>query len=423
MEPNPQSQPKLRDDIYFSPGEMKGDRTVYYVNDRYIDQFYRIGERECFLFQSMDGHTTLEELARDYESRFGKRLDERSWAGLFKLLEDRQMLEGSAAEEKLQELRELAKKNKRKAQGWFHRRFHLINPDALLTRMLPWVSFMFRPNFVIPAITAIVALEVWVLFHFHEIRATVWAGKTILHVGPIAIGVMLILILLHELGHALACKYFGGVVNDMGIMWRYLYIYPYCKLDHIILFHKRRHRVYVAAAGTFVGLLMLLPFAFIWMLAPAGSLAGVVSAKILTWYNFLTLLNFVPFVQLDGYFMLSHALGMAELRQESQSFLFKKVKHLFGREQEMQNYGKRERRIYWVYGTLSLLMTVCVLGFMLTFWYRLMHRFGNWQVWVLLSGIICLMMLRRHGTEGIKKLYQRWRDRGDTAAPVAPQAS
>lgn len=422
MELNTQSQPKVRDDISFSAGEMKGDKIVYYVNDGYTDQFYRIGEREHFLFRRMDGRRTLDEISRDYESRFGRRLDERSWPGLFKILEDRQMLEGSADEEKLKELKILAKTRKGEGQGWFHRRFHLLDPDALLTRMLPWFRFMFRSGFVMSAVAAIVVLELWVLSHVQELRGSVWAGRTVLHVGPVAIGVMIFLFILHELAHGVACKYYGGVVNDMGIMWRYLYIYPYCKLDHIILFHKRWHRVYVAAAGTFVGLLMLVPFALIWMLAPAGSLAGVVSAKILTWYNVLTLVNLIPFVQLDGYFMLSHALGMAELRQESQGFLLKKVKHLFGGEEATQNYGIRERRIYWVYGTMSLIMTVSVLAFMLTFWYRMVHRFGNWG-WVLLGGIVCLLVLRRVGGERFKKLHQRWRDYRHTSAPVAPQAS
>jgi putative peptide zinc metalloprotease protein len=413
-------QPKIRPDISFSIGEVKGDRTVYYVNDRFTDQFYRIGEKEHFLLRRMDGHATLADIGRDYEARFGKHLSEHSWEGLFKLLDERQMLEGKADEERLKELRAQAKENRRKeGQRLFYRRFHLINPDALLTRMLPWVRFMFHPTVVLSGVAAIIAVEIWTLLNYSSLSGMAWEGG---HPRSwiVFIGLMLLFALFHEMGHGLACKYFGGVVNEMGIMWRYIYLFPYCKLDHIILFHKRRHRVYVAAAGIYIGLLLLVPFAVIWLLAEPHSLAAVISAKILLLYNFMTLLNFIPFVQLDGYFMLSHALGMAELRQEAHSFLLKAVKHsLLGKGEGVGSYRKRERRIYGIYGTLSLLMTASVIVFMVTFWYRMaISRFGGEHAWAVLGGIILLLALRRAGFGWMKTLYHRWRPATENTDPV-----
>lgn len=416
-----QAQPKVRSDISFSIGEVKGDRTVYYVNDHFTDQFYLIGEKEHFLLRRMDGLATLADIGREYEARFGKSLNEHSWDGLFKLLDERQMLEGRTDEERLKELRVQAKEKRRKeGQRLFYRRFHLINPDALLTRLLPWVRFMFHPALVLAGVAAIVAVEVWTLLHYASLKDTAWGGG---HPRSwmIFVGLMLFFALLHELAHGMTCKYFGGVVNEMGIMWRYIYLFPYCKLDHIILFNKRRHRVYTAAAGIYIGLLLLVPFAFVWWFAAPHSLAAVISAKILLLYNFMTLLNFIPFVQLDGYFMLSHALGMAELRQESHGFLLKAAKHrLLGRGEGVGSYGRRERRIYGVYGLLSLLMTACVIVFMVTFWYRLaVGRLGSEHAWAVLAGIIVLMALRRAGLGWTKTLYHRWRPAAESSDPVA----
>lgn len=415
-------RPRLRPEISFSPGEVKGSRTVYYVNDRFTDQFYRIGEKEHFLLRRMDGRATLAELGREYESRFGRGLDERSWAGLFKMLEDRQMLEGRADEARLGELKELARENRRKeGRKPFSRRFHLFDPDALLTRLVPRVSFMFRPGVVAACLASIVAVEVWVLLNLGALREAVGHVSGQPFSWVLFVALVLLIAALHEMSHGAACKYYGGVVNEMGVMWRYLYFFPYCKLDHIILFQNRRHRVYVAAAGTYVGLLMLVPFAFVWWLAPPGSLVSGVSAKMLTFYNLLTLLNLVPFLKLDGYYMLAHALGMSELREESKKFLGKVAAHkLLGRGEGVGDYGRRERRLYWVFGVMSLLVTACVLTLVTSFWYRrAVGSFGSEHAWLVLGGVALLIVLRRWGFGLLMRLYRRWRPEGGAPGAAA----
>jgi hypothetical protein len=415
-------RPKVRPDISFSPAEVKGARTIYYVNDRFTDQFYRLGEKEHFLLRRMDGRTTLAELGRAYEARFGRGLNEQSWGGLFKMLEERQLLEGRADEARLGELKELARENRRKeGRKLFYYRFHLFDPDWLLTRLVPWVGFMFRPGVVAACLASILAVEVWVLLHLGALREAVQNGRGQSYSWVIFVALVLLIAALHELSHGAACKHYGGVVNDIGVMWRYLYFFPYCKLDHIILFQNRRHRVYVAAAGTYVGLLMLVPFVFIWWAAPEGSLAAVVSAKMLTFYNLLTLLNLIPFVQLDGYYMLSHALGMADLRKESQSFVLKAAGHrLLGCGEGVGAYGRKERRIYWAFGLASLLMTASALLFVSNLWYRLaVARFGDRHAWAVLAGVVLLITLRRVGFRWVKRLYRQWRPADGAAGAVA----
>lgn len=402
-------RPKLRDEITFGPPELKGHRTVYYVNDRYIDQFYRVGERERFLLGSMDGSRTLSEIAAHYEEHFGRRLDPRAWEGLFKLLDARQMLEGRYEVGRLDALKEEAWLKKRQTMGWFKRRFHLVNPDALLTRLLPRVSFMFRPGLILSCLALIAAVEVWVVLHLHDLIQAAWPAQRTAYLWPLFMGLVLLSAACHEMGHGLACKYFGGTVNDMGIMWRYLWFYPYCKLDYIVLFHERRKRVYVAFAGTFVSLLMLLPFTLVWATAPAAGVWHVLSAKMLTWYNLFALLNLIPFVQLDGYFMLSHALGLSELRQESHTFLFNLLRRkLLRRDVPEVAYGRREKYIYLVYSVLSTFMTVLLICWMLFIWYRsVLSRMSTSHLALAIVGLLCFIALKKGGIGWVSKLWRR----------------
>jgi putative peptide zinc metalloprotease protein len=404
VEHGSQFRPKLRAELQFGPPETKGMKLVFYANDGYTDQFYRVGEREHFLFSRMDGQRTLAELAEAYEERFGKQLDARGWANLFKLMDARQMLENYADLERLDALKEDAKKNKLATGRWFFRRVSLVNPDSFLERLLPLMKFAFNRWFIVSSLVAIVAVEIFVLMNFAELRAGAFAGSRHWEVW---VGFVLMLTasaVLHETGHGLACKYFGGKVNDMGVMWRLLWFFPYCKLDHVVLFHRRRQRVYVAFAGTLVSLFLLIPFAVLWRLSPEGSYWYLLGAKLLTLYNFFSLLNLFPLIPLDGYYMLAHALGMSELRQESQVFV-KKV--LFNEQRWDEEYSLREKRVYGVFGLLSIVMTLAVLTFTALFWRSVLaSSFGDTRAWLFAAAMVLLAIFGRRLRKIIARVFK-----------------
>jgi putative peptide zinc metalloprotease protein len=369
-----EARPKLRADIVFGPAETRQRKTTHYVNDRHTDQFYRIGEKEYFLLSRMDGQRTLGELAAAYQERFGRPLVPASWAGLFKLLDSRQMLDGKVDWAKLDELKADTARKRRESQRWYFHRFRLVNPDPKLDWLLARARFIFRPVTIALALLTIVGVEAFVLLHARSITGEVWATRWVWSVWPICMGLWLVSAVLHETAHGLTCKYFGGRVTDMGVMWRYLWFYPYCKLDHTVLFHNRRHRIYVFAAGTFVNLLFLTPFALMWWLLPAHSLLHIISARLLIIFNISSFINLIPFVQLDGYFILAAALGMSDLRREAHAFLKKVVTN---QGQWDEEYTSREKLIYGAYGPLSFLMSLYVVIVMPVFWYALLtNRLG-----------------------------------------------
>lgn len=386
-------RPKLRNEIVFGPPEPKGNKTLYYVGDRYTGQFYRLGEKEFFLLNEMDGNRTLQNIAMNYEARFGRQLGEQGWANLFRLLDARQMLDGQVNPERLEELKETAARNKHKATGLFKRNFRLVDPNSALDSALPFVRFLFSPAFVAVAVAAIVAVEAWVLSNLKIISADAWQMRGNWKAWGTFFGTTLVCAALHETAHGLACKRFGGNVREMGVTFRYFWFFPYCKLDDIVLFHNRWHRVYVAAAGVFVSLLLLVPFAVLWWATPPGTLAHGVSAKMLTLYNVVTLVNFIPFIQLDGYFMLAHALRMSELRKESYQFV---KRMLFNPGEFDDEYTLREKRIYAVYGLLSIMMTLFWLLMMSLFWQSLLSApLGGAGAWVTVLAMIVLMVAGR----------------------------
>ncbi len=251
----------------------------------------------------------------------------------------------------------------------------------------------------------LLALEIFVLLNIHLIAADVLASTNRQVVVPVFTSFLVLFWLvavLHETAHGLTCKHFGGSVSEMGIVWRYLSFFPYCKLDDIVLFHNRWHRVYAAFAGTFMSLLALLPFVALWWFAPEKSILRDLSAVMLLGFNIESLANFIPFVELDGYFMLSHAINIIDLRKESHQFcLLGLRKLLFNKGRGTADYTPQSRTIYLVYGIASLLFTAIFVAAMVYYWFSLIRPWlGNVATWSLLAGVLLLFLLNKSMSMG-----------------------
>jgi putative peptide zinc metalloprotease protein len=393
-------QPQIRGDIMLGPPLCSNGTTVHYLKDCYTNWYYRIGAREYFLVSKMDGNRTLKELGSAYEAAFGCRLNAYSWQQLFALLEKRQLLIDTADPEKLVSLRQQGEQKKRKESRTLLRwRFSLADPNAFLQTILPWFTFMYRPFFVLPALLAFVILEVWVLFNGGAIFASLLESGAIKGVFPIAVLFVIvewIFAAVHELAHGLTCKRFGGSVHEMGIVWRYLSFFPYTNLDDVVLIHNRYHRVYVAFAGIFVNLLMLLPFAFLWLLLPAHNILRGFSALMLIWGSITILLNFTPFIDLDGYYMLNYSLNMIDLRPQAYRFWLKSLRKFFFKKHEHTpaTLDRRSAFIYFIYGLFSICYTIIFIAFAAHFWFTTIGQWNGYSLlWYLLPLVVLLLIL------------------------------
>jgi len=369
-------RPQVRTDIVFGPPMLYGGATVYYIKDTLTGQFYRIGAKEYFLISRMDGTRTLEQIEAEYRLTFNRRLSPQSWGQLFSLLNKRSLLVGTTGANTLHMLKQEEEKERvRKGSG----RLSLAQPDRFLEKILPWLRFAFHPAFVYPALAAMLILEV---FFFLSVRIAVaellpdlghyFSLSLVLLLGAL----VCIFLATHEFAHGLACKYFGGSVPEIGVIWRAPFLYAYCKIDDVVLFHNRWHRVYTAFAGIFVNLLMVIPFALLWRFSPEHSLTQVIGAFVLVFVNLFTLANLIPFVELDGYLMLKYALNVLDLREHSSRTWYYRIrKGIFKESDNPADLNERSsQRIYLVYGVCSLIYLLLFVGFLLFLLATLLQR-------------------------------------------------
>ncbi len=396
-------RPQLRPEIILGPPVLSRGAQVHYVKDAVANCFYRIGTREHFLVSRMDGKRSLQEIGAEYENYAGKCLSPTAWTELLKLLAQRQFLVGSTTPDGLRALEKKARKTARKERGILRARIALVNPDTFLGRILPLLRFAFHPVFVSLALAAIVVLEIFFFSHLgqfdSEVTTTFRAG-VLTHSWFLCafIALTMVILVTHEFAHGLTCKHFGGSVQEIGLAWRYFFPFPYCKLDDVVLFQNRWQRVYAAFAGVFINLLTLLPFAWLWYVEPETTSLHILSAWVLFMGNLFSLFNLLPFIELDGYLILTYALNMVDLQKDAYRLCLSKVQHLFRKEAPLLRYEQRAST-YLIYGIVSLLFTLAFVILLFVYWFVLLKLWvGPVTAWLIyLSLALLLLLLSRLG--------------------------
>jgi putative peptide zinc metalloprotease protein len=403
--------PLLDPNVRMGPLEERAGTKYFFVKHLVTSRMFRIGEREHFVLSCMDGTKTTQEISLLYENKFHTRMTDASWQQLYKMLVQRSLMKTNRADAPsaaVQAPRRLFVSR----QGVLEWRFRLINPKPLLKYLAGALGFVFRPSSVICGLLIILASEIWVGWHLRGLYLQVGSGAHG-HWGRLACYVLPVFFLssvVHELAHALTCEHFGGAVTDVGVVFRYLNFYPYTQLDDVMLFHNRLHRIYVLSAGMFATLLLTPPFIGWWILGSDPFLKAVSGAIILA-LAAGTFVNLIPFIQLDGYWILTTVLRMPDLRQDSYIYLKAVALRILHLRTGWPNYSRREIAICTIYGSVSALITLYAIVGAGFHWHlvftRLLGESYSWLAVVALVIVFVGLQFKRSETELRKRVGVR----------------
>ncbi|CAH1220598.1 hypothetical protein PAECIP111892_04875 [Paenibacillus auburnensis] len=282
-------------------------------------------------------------------------------------------------------------------------KFLTVNPDEGLTAMRPVIRRLLHPVTMVIYIL-IIATAMGLLVNDPSIQAIPQLGAG----GYVLIYIMLLLTtVVHECAHGMVCKHYGGRVTRLGAMLFYFSPAMFCDVSDTYTFKKKRHKLAVLFAGIFSQWLMT---SVAMILYYSLSYNGI-KVPVLLYYGLanlgLSVLNMLPLVKLDGYWMLSHALGIVNLRSKAFALLFK---GLVPRKRAVQSApsvapsgaGRKERSILLAYGLLASLFTPCFWGWgIYSIQQRLYSLIG--AVSFIVTGVLCLVLLY-HAAKFAKKL-------------------
>ncbi len=131
---------------------------------------------------------------------------------------------------------------------------------------------------------------------------------------------------IHELGHGLVCKHFGGECHEIGFMLLVLTPAMYCNTSDSWVLPNRWHRMAIGAAGMYVELFMAAICTFIWWFTVPGWI-HYLALNIMFLSSVSTIVfNANPLLRYDGYYILSDFLEIPNLGQKSRMALISKLR-------------------------------------------------------------------------------------------------
>jgi putative peptide zinc metalloprotease protein len=190
------------------------------------------------------------------------------------------------------------------------------------------------------------------LLHMGAALTQAYGATLFLPFGLLAV----LVVTLHELGHALTLKHYGGIVPQMGLLFMMLLPAAYTDTTDQYFLTRRRQRILVVAAGVIVQLLVAAIALWLWKLSAPNSWLHPTSYLLLVAALFTLALNLNPLARFDGYYFMVAVTGINCLKDRA----IKLYTHWFaGRPSGEQG---RDRWILATYAPFSLLYTLLIFG-------------------------------------------------------------
>jgi putative peptide zinc metalloprotease protein len=126
---------------------------------------------------------------------------------------------------------------------------------------------------------------------------------------------------LHELGHGLACKRFGGRCHEMGVMLLCFTPCLYCNVTDSWIIPSKWRRAAIGAAGMYVELLIASLATFGWWFSHPGLLNHLCLNAMFVCSVSTLMFNANPLLRYDGYYILSDVLEIPNLRSKASAVL------------------------------------------------------------------------------------------------------
>ena len=171
--------------------------------------------------------------------------------------------------------------------------------------------------------------------------------------------VWVLLKVLHELAHALACKKYGGTVPVAGVTLLFFAPLAFVDVTSSWRFRSKWHRIVTAAAGMYVELFAAALAVIYWSYSLPG-LGHYLAMNIAVMAGFSTLLfNGNPLVRFDGYYILWTCFEIPNLYPSGEQYLVDLIqKFVLGREPSAQWLPPRKMAMIKVYAVASLVWRV-----------------------------------------------------------------
>lgn len=340
----PPAQPgvadRLRDVVVAIRGDLDISRHMFRVGPAYVVRdpitfaSHRFDPEDYLVLNAIRGNNTLGEVfSRLVASGILLEEDEESYYEFVLDLHQRNLLSlpinnADTLYQRFEQRRRA--ENIGRIMGLFFMKVPLCNPNQLLGRTLPYFNWLFTLPGLILWFMLVSAAGVVVFTRSGDLSSPVLAmldGNNVY----LLVGALMGLKVVHEFGHAYACRAFGGYVPEMGVFLVLFTPLAYVDATDSWSFSKTHRRAIVTLGGVYFESIVGAFAVFVWALTEPSTLNTLAYQVMILSTVTTALFNLNPLLRYDAYYLVSDLVGIPNLRkrcQEAVADLPKRV--LFG---------------------------------------------------------------------------------------------
>jgi putative peptide zinc metalloprotease protein len=334
---------RLRPDVEVVRVEMAGTPT-WIVKDPLTLEHFQFSAEEFTLVDRLRRSVSIAQLQRAYQRQFPAETitPEAIWDFLSRLHASGLLVSDAAGQDR--ELLSRARKERLRNLGLacvqlLAIRFRGVDPDAVLTAVDRRCGWLFSRGALVAVALLVGVAASLVIGHAGDVAARLPELSALVDARNLP-WLMLSLAgvkVLHELGHAMACKRLGGEVHELGFMLLAFTPCLYCDVTDAWRLPSKWQRILVSAAGMLVELVLASAAAIVWWYAQPGVVQLVALNVILVCTVSTLAVNGNPLLRYDGYYILSDLVETPNLWQRSRDVLRSLAARWFTRHPEPED--------------------------------------------------------------------------------------
>ncbi|QEL15461.1 efflux RND transporter periplasmic adaptor subunit [Limnoglobus roseus] len=349
MPPPARSLPRRRADLVVRP---LGERGRYVVKDPRSGAYFQIGAHEQFLLDRLDGVQSPTAVRRAFEQEFGEPLTDDELDQFLDAAHAQSFLTTAGAAPPPVTDRPFGRATAallgqatldrypvddgqppvaapqaapppaaatpiKEGQSLLNWRLSLYDPDRLFARLVPHLGFVWTRGFVAVSATVVFAAA-WVLVANWGELVTGFSSAARWQTVAVAWATVVFVTVFHEFAHGLTLKRYGGESHELGVLLLFFVPCLFCNVTDAWLIRERKKRLWVTLAGGYCDLCVWALAVFAWRLTPTDGLPNFIAFVALSVLGARVILNFNPFMKLDGYYLLSDWLEVPNLMHRGQ---------------------------------------------------------------------------------------------------------
>jgi putative peptide zinc metalloprotease protein len=318
---------EMRKDLSFQIVSCQG-KGYWVAKDPVALSYFQLQPEQHCLLRLLDGKRNLEEL-RD------ALLDEFPFArptladvqGAVVDLHSKRLVRGNRYGQGISLFQSGRKKRREKLfaalKNILYIRFPGWDPERTLHALYPFVSWLFRPWAVVLAVTFV--SSAWILLgvqfaafserlpEFNQFFG--WPNLVYLWLT------MAMTKIIHELGHGIACRHYGGECHQIGLILLVFSPTLYCDVSDSWMLPNKWPRIIIGAAGMYIEAITSAAALFGWWFTQPGLLNHLFLNVFFISAVTTVIFNLNPLMRYDGYYMLSDLLEIPNLSRKAQRLL------------------------------------------------------------------------------------------------------